>query len=303
MMTRLLFALILISAAATLPVAAQAPSPRTSLIQADQAASQAVFHGGIVAGLGAVLDDSVILLYAGAPPVSGKERVTRLLNAQSTLKDLRLQWFPIIVAVSQDGLFGVTSGASAIGTRQGTDSALQFGHYITVWRRAGGRPWRIIAMVQNGVNDPDSMVIPDAIRTAPGAVAISEAGKPFAQADIDFARLAADSGAPIAFGAWAAPDVTTPPGTGIMAVGPAQIRARNGGRRSGQPAVGVAPSLGRGSRQRRSRRHHRTLPHRPTRPGFHRQVLDDLAPPAGWIDSLYSGFGEREAKRKVVESK
>jgi len=226
MRARLAAGLFALATTLTHRASAQTPSPRASLIQADQAASQAVLRSGIVAGLGAVLDDSAVLLYAGAPPVSGKERVAQLLNAQPTLKNLRLQWFPIIVAVSQDGLFGVTSGASAIGTRQGVDSALQYGHYITVWRRAGGGPWRIIALVQNGLNDPDSTVIPETIRSAPGTVAISEPGRPFAQADVDFARLAADSGAPIAFGAWAAPDITTPPGTGIMAVGPAQIRAR-----------------------------------------------------------------------------
>lgn len=230
MMTRLMFGLILISTAVAVSAAAQAPSPRASLIQADQAASQAVLHRGIVAGLGDVLDDSVVLLYAGAPPVSGRERVTRLLNAQPALKNLRVQWFPIIVAVSQDGLFGVTTGASAVGIQgQAADSALQYGHYITVWRRTSGGAWKILALLQNGLNDPDSTVIPESIRTAPGAVAISEAGRPFARADIDFAKLAADSGAPLAFGAWSAPDVTTPPGTGIMAIGPTQVRGRIAG--------------------------------------------------------------------------
>lgn len=226
-MTRTTTGLIALGTALSLPAAAQAPSPRASLIQADQAAAQAVLRGGIVAGLGGVLDDSIVLLYAGAPPVGGKERVTRLLNAQPTLRNLRLQWFPIIVAISQDGLFGVTTGASAIaGPGPAADSALQYGHCISVWRRNSVGPWKIIALLENGLNDPDSTVIPEPIRTAPGALAISAAGQPFAQADIDFARLAADSGAPLAFGAWAAPDVTTPPGTGIMAIGPAQIRAR-----------------------------------------------------------------------------
>ena len=236
MMPRLPAGLIALATLLALPAAAQT-SPRASLVQADQAAAQAVLHGGIVAGLSGVLDDSVVLLYAGAPPVSGKERVTRLLNAQPTLRNLRLQWFPTIVAVSQDGLFGVTTGASAIaGPGQTADSALRYGHYISVWRRSSGGPWRIIAMVQNGLNDPDSTVIPEAIRTAPGTLAIRAAGQPFAQADLDFARLAADSGAPIAFGSWSAPDVTTPPGTGIMAIGPAQIRARlAGGPGASQP--------------------------------------------------------------------
>jgi ketosteroid isomerase-like protein len=51
-------------------------------------------------------------------------------------------------------------------------------------------------------------------------------GAPFAKADIDFARMAGASGAPVAFGAFAAPDAMTLPGTGEIVVGPAAINAR-----------------------------------------------------------------------------
>ena len=225
-MTRLAAGLIAL-AAFTLPAAAQTPSPRTSLIQADQAASQAVLHRGIIDGLSGVLDDSAVFLYEGAQVTSGKERIIRLLTAQRSMIPARMQWFPVIVAIAQDGHFGVTSGATALGVSgQPPDSTLHFGHYIAAWRRAENGPWRIVALLENGLADPDSLVLPEPWRLDPGPVAISASGRPFAQADLEFARLAADSGAPLAFYRWAAPDMTTPPGTGIVVVGPAAMRAR-----------------------------------------------------------------------------
>lgn len=226
MMTRLAAGLIAI-AALPLPASAQTPSPRASLIQADQAASQAVLHNGLIDGLNGVLDDSAVFLYEGAPLTNGKERVIRLLTAQRSMIPLRIQWFPVIVAISQDGRFGVTSGATVLGVSgQPADSTLRFGHYIAAWRKAENGAWRMVALLENGLADPDSLVLPEPWRTDTGPVAISASGRPFAQADLDFARLAADSGAPLAFYRWAAPDMTTPPGTGIMTVGPAAMRAR-----------------------------------------------------------------------------
>lgn len=251
MKSRFPLGLILICTSITSLAVAQSASPRASLIQADNAASQAVLRGGMASGLSPVLDDSVVLLYAGAPPVAGKGRVTQLLNAQPALRTLRVQWFPTVVAISEDGRFGVTSGATIVAASDlPTDSTPSYGHYITVWRRSGEGPWTIIALLPNGVNHPDSVVIPAAIRTNPGSVAISAAARPFADADLEFARLAADSGAPMAFGVWAAPDVTTPPGDGIMAIGPAQLRARIGGGPAGKlpwqwhPIWGVASASG-----------------------------------------------------------
>ena len=51
-------------------------------------------------------------------------------------------------------------------------------------------------------------------------------GNPFAQADLAFARLAADSGAATAFGRFVAPDGMTLAGTGELNIGPAAVRAR-----------------------------------------------------------------------------
>lgn len=216
--------------AAPLSVFCQTPTPRASLIQADQALAGHTLKQGLAAALAPVLDDSAVILIAGAQPTSGKSRIDRLLQSQPRFQSVRMQWFPVIVAVSQDGRFGVTTGMSVLNApNQPGDSSSSYGHYIAVWRRVGEGPWKVLALLENGVANPDSTVIPAELRSNSGSLSISDGAKPYAQADLDFARLAADSGAPLAFGAWAAPDVTTPPGTGIMAIGPAQIRARIGG--------------------------------------------------------------------------
>ncbi len=202
-----------------------ASSPRASLIAADRAVSAAVLQQGLAAGLGSVLADGAVLLYEGAPVTAGTEAIQRLLLAQPVLRGLKLQWLPIVIALSSDGLMGMTSGPTVIARRgQSIDSVLQYGHYISVWRRrAADAPWRIAALLENGLADPDSVVL--GFPTGSDQLSVM-GGRPFADADIAFAKLAADSGAPIAFGTFAALDATTPPGTGMVTVGAPAIRAR-----------------------------------------------------------------------------
>jgi ketosteroid isomerase-like protein len=51
-------------------------------------------------------------------------------------------------------------------------------------------------------------------------------GAPFAKADLEFSRMAGSTGAPSAFGAFAASNAMTLPGTGEIVIGPAAIHAR-----------------------------------------------------------------------------
>ncbi|MEO8199900.1 MAG: DUF4440 domain-containing protein, partial [Gemmatimonadota bacterium] len=221
-------AIVLVAGLVARPLHGQNPaaSPRATLLAADRAASSAVLKHGLAAGLREVMGDSVVFLYEGAPILSGLKQVAQVLDAQPALTRLKVQWLPVIAAVSSDGNFGVTSGPTVIGTiGQPADSSLRYGHYISVWRR-NGETWKIVALIENGLANPDSVVMGEAARSVPTAPPIAGAGRPFADADIAFARLAADSGAPAAFGTWAAPDATTPPGGGPVTVGAAAIRAR-----------------------------------------------------------------------------
>ena len=224
----LLSILATFSLALALPTSSLAQtSARASLLEADKAASMAVFQKGLMSGLQDFLTDDAILLYEGAPIVAGRGRVIQVLGSQPRLGQLKIQRLPVIVAISEDGNYGTTSGASIIGrVGQAPDSTHEYGHYIAVWRRSGeGTPWKVVAIVENGLAGSDSVTVPAGLDRAPPPL-ITGPARAFADADVAFAKMAADSGAHAAFGNYAAPDATTPPGESEMTVGATAIRAR-----------------------------------------------------------------------------
>lgn len=84
----------------------------------------------------------------------------------------------------------------------------------------------MVAHQQIGLVSPDSVRISSPV---PGTVSSTKSPQdPFAAADIAFARMAIDSGAPAAFYHYAAPDAMTFAGTGELNIGRDAIRARLG---------------------------------------------------------------------------
>jgi ketosteroid isomerase-like protein len=206
----------------------QAPTAaRTSLIEADQAAGTAIFRRGIQQGLQEFLADDAVLLLEGAPLFSGRARIVQVLGDQAGLGRLKIQRMPVLVFTSSDGNYGATTGANVI-TRQGqsSDSAATYGHYIAVWQRtAESAPWKIVALLENGLMADARFQKPSGFD--PGTVPeLSGTARLLADADLAFARMAADSGVGPAFGIYAAPDATFPPGDGIVSLGASAIRAR-----------------------------------------------------------------------------
>lgn len=222
-----LLALALLSAP-WLTLSAQAPSDvRTALIEADKAAGNAVFQRGLQNGLQDFLAEDAVLVFEGAPLLSGRGRITQVFGSQPNLARLRVQRMPVLVALSEDGTYGATTGASII-TRvgQAPDSAATFGHYIAVWRRSGeAAPWRIVALLENGLMADAAFQRPRGLEPGP-VPPISGPARTLADADLAFAKMAADSGVHAAFGNYAAADATFPPGDGLMSVGAGAIRAR-----------------------------------------------------------------------------
>ena len=218
--------LLLAQAGGTTPV----QPPRATLLEADRAASRAVHRSGMASGLAGALADDALLLYEGAPIVAGRDRALRVLAAQPALANLRMQWLPLVVTVSADGSLGVTYGTTVISNGvMPPDSGLAFGRYVSVWQPTPEGGWKIVAHLQTGLADPAAVVIPELPGAASGVDPMSPttgAASAFAQADAEFARLAADSGAPAAFAAFAAPDATIFAATGEILIGPATIRAR-----------------------------------------------------------------------------
>ncbi len=210
------------------PLHAQgAPEAQASLLEAEQAVARSVFDRGLVAGLEGALAEDAVLLLEGAPFIASRSRIIHALASQPAISQVRLERLPVFLAVSGDGTYGATTGATIIRRMaHPPDSASVHGHYIIVWRRmAPTQPWKIVALLENGLigegklqplADPDRGPVP--LMNGPARL--------MAEADLAFARLAGDSGAGIAFGRYAAPDATTPPGERPLLIGPEAIQAR-----------------------------------------------------------------------------
>lgn len=222
---------ILVILLLTLPLARgntqSAPSARASLVEAEQSAATAVFRHGIQQGLENVLADDALLLIEGGPIVAGRAQALQVLAAQPSLGLLRIQRMPVLAFVSSDGTMGATTGANII-TRNAhiPDSMAAYGHYIAVWRRSTATaPWRIVALVENGLMGEAGFQRPAGF-TASLVPPLSGNARAMADADLAFAKMAADSTVGAAFGNYAAPDATFPAGESQMSVGPAALRAR-----------------------------------------------------------------------------
>jgi hypothetical protein len=229
-MRRALLTLAFVAASTSSRTSAQAPSPaRTSLIEADKALGSSIFQKGIQQGLQEFLTEDAVLVFEGAPLLSGRARVVQVIATQPSLSRLRIQRMPVLVFTSADGTYGATTGASIISrVGQAPDSGAAYGHYITVWRRSGeGSPWRVVALVENGLMGDASFQRPSAFEPGPVPL-LSGPARMLADADLAFAKMATDSGVHAAFGNYAAADASFPPGEGIMSIGAGAIRARMG---------------------------------------------------------------------------
>ena len=195
---------------------------RESLRAADRAMSGFSAMKGFTRSFNDATTDDFVMLVEGAPIVRGRDEVGALLDRQDRLGKMVVSWQPFRVLVSRDGTLGVTFGATAI-SGPGVDER-SFGRYVSVWRRGSGDTWQLAAQVQTGLIPPGALVLP------PGDVAGALPGgsprDPFALADIAFARMAADSTAPVAFGRFSAPNGVTFGGGGELNIGPADIQAR-----------------------------------------------------------------------------
>ena len=229
------FALAFLLIAPALPAQTASPTAtatpkatRASLLQADHALSAAARTRGVAGAFGEVLAPSSLFLYEGAPIVAGRDNILALLGAQPVLAAMRVQWLPLVAAISTDGTLGATYGVTAISPLPaGGDSAIRFGKYISTWRWSQTGAWQLVGHVEMGLTDA-ALVIPPGLAkvTLPAGNPLLGTGAPFARADIDFAKMAAANGAPAAFGAFAAPDAATLPGSGEIVIGPPAIRAR-----------------------------------------------------------------------------
>jgi len=208
------------STAAQTQAAAGRAAARDTLRLADQRISAQAYASGLAHALPAALASDAAFLLEGAPIVQGREAVERLLRAQTAWQGLQPSWSPFRVLLSSDGLLGVTFGETVL---QRPAAAPELGRYMTVWRRTAAGSWEIAAQAHTGLLSAGQTVL---LPPGSGSTGGRAAANPFTAADLAFARLAADSGAPTAFARYIAPDGMTLASTGELNIGPAAARAR-----------------------------------------------------------------------------
>lgn len=198
---------------------AEAQDQRAALLAADRATSQLSGDSGFASAAVSGLHGNAVLLWPGLPVVIGAQGLQRLF-AGHLLDPLQLTWQPLAVELARDSSVGVTWGVAVAGARRSRGSP-QIGRYVAAWRRDGAR-WTMAALVFTGIEPPES-TLPPGIPLTRRAVEPRGAAAAFIAADLAFARLAADSGAGIAFERWAAPDAIVPGGRGLLTRGPEAI--------------------------------------------------------------------------------
>lgn len=216
-MTRSFRLAALLLSAAAVPAAAQRGSD--GLLAAERALAESSEREGFAAAMAKGLGAGGALLWPGAPVAVGPAQVASLLGAQRLLDSLHISWQPLLLEMSRDSSFGFTLGVASV-VRAG--SLTRMGRYIAAWRFDGAR-WSLAAFVGLGLVPPAATLLPSGF--GPLRLPALPAGGPaahFIAADLGFAKLAADSGASVAFTRWAAPDAVTP-GGGLLTRGPEAI--------------------------------------------------------------------------------
>ena len=197
-----------------------AQDQRAELLDADRAASRASGDSGWSGMLASRLDSAGVLLWPGAPVIVGREDVRRWSATIPGRDSIRLTWQPLDLAMARDSSLGILWGIVALTSRVAPRAA-EFGRYIAVWRR-GRSHWVLEAMLLAGVKPPARTVPPGLPASLP-PVSARGAGARFVAADLAFARLAADSGAAVAFRHWAAPEAMVFGDGGLLTRGPEAI--------------------------------------------------------------------------------
>ncbi len=116
----------------------QAPSRTAalqSLVAAERAFAKTSVEQGIKAAFLANLADDAVIFRPG--PVAGKKFFNE--NPPPTAY---LNWEPRYADVATDGNVGFTTGPYELRAKGASDSTRRYGHFVTVWKRAAGGPWK-----------------------------------------------------------------------------------------------------------------------------------------------------------------
>lgn len=116
-----------------------------SMVAAERAFARASVESGMKSAFLGVMADDAILFRPG--PVNGVQAWRTRPDATAVL-----EWAPAYGEVSGDGDLGFSTGPWTLRPAAGQD-AVAFGHFVSVWRREPGGPWRLVLDI--GISHPD----------------------------------------------------------------------------------------------------------------------------------------------------
>ncbi|MEP7226651.1 MAG: hypothetical protein ABI785_04770 [Gemmatimonadales bacterium] len=192
----------------------------SAILNAERATAELSRDSGFAGALLGSIHRDGILLWPGAPVVAGTSDLMRFLTLLHT-DSLRLTWQPLGIELARDSSLGMTWGV-AVASDSSTALKPEIGSYIAAWRRDGTR-WTMAALVFAGLRRLPRPAVSGEVAVSRKAIEARSNSGPFVAADLAFARLAADSGAAVAFERWAAPDAVTFGDRGLLTRGPKAI--------------------------------------------------------------------------------
>jgi ketosteroid isomerase-like protein len=136
--TTTLIASVTLALAISAPLLAQSPtraSALQSLVAAERAFAKTSVERGIKAAFLASLADDAVIFRPG--PVPGK----KFFN-ENPPPAAYLSWEPRYADVATDGNLGFTTGPYELRPQGASDSTRRYGHFVTVWKRVAGGPWK-----------------------------------------------------------------------------------------------------------------------------------------------------------------
>jgi ketosteroid isomerase-like protein len=191
-----LFLLLLIALAG--PGDEALPEPLRSLVSAERAFSRySVEHGVKPAFLEFLGEEAVIFTPKAAPG-----RKSYLEEPDEPEPRAKLVWRPVFADVAASGDFGYTTGPYELTfVREGATQS-RFGHYCTVWKKAGEGSWKVA--IDKGIRHPEPSTAPDEVHFPAESKSKKSEASPARLSDLlgrdhTYADLAAKRGTAAAF--------------------------------------------------------------------------------------------------------
>ncbi len=96
--------------------------------------------------------DNAVLLRSGQQPVVGKEAIRNAMGVPFNNPNFSLTWEPSRAKIFRGGKMGYTVGRWTRTVKDGGQTKVAHGTYITVWEKQPDGAWKVVA--DGGADDP-----------------------------------------------------------------------------------------------------------------------------------------------------